>query len=140
NRSGLLRSAAIRPAAGLTLRSRLRRSLARARGAELPPTRGLLCAGSVPAGDNALAAGALSVWLRAPLLRRDAAGLRFLSSRAAAMGTLKPLRHAAEMPRRTGLLAVAFVGALLAAGAPARAADQPVATATIPPPSPAAAP
>jgi hypothetical protein len=56
------------------------------------------------------------------------------------MGTLKPARHTAEMPRRTGLLAIALVGALLAAGAPARAADEPVATATIPPPPPAAAP
>ena len=63
-----------------------------------------------------------------------------LSSRAAAMGTLKPRRHTAEMRRRTGLLAIALAAALLAAGAPARAAEEPVATAPIPPPPAAATP
>jgi len=56
------------------------------------------------------------------------------------MGTLKPRRHTAEMRRRTGLLAIALAAALLAAGAPARAAEEPVATAPIPPPPAAATP
>ena len=40
------------------------------------------------------------------------------------MGTLKPLRHRTDMRRRTGLLAIALTAALLAAGAPARAAEE----------------
>ena len=70
-----------------------------------------------------------------PLLSRHAPRVRPLPRCAstAAMGPVKHRHGTAEMSGRTGFLAVALAGVLLCSAAPSRAADEPIATAPIPP-------